>query len=581
MSESPSPRIYSYVRFSSERQLKGDSLRRQNELIDKYTKEKGYKLDSEFRYVDVGISAFKGRNLKEGKLRHFIEAIREKKVPEGSILLIESLDRLTRLEPLEALTVFLEIINAGVTIVTLIDGIEHSKDQPPERRMINLIISTTSLCRAHDESSTKSTRLKKAWEQKRRDIKLKYYTSRVPCWLSLPKGAIKPIVDPAKTEIVKKIFELCLAGNHAEGIARRFHRDGVPILGKGKAWTFSFVAQILRNPAVTGEFTPNRMENGKRVSAGTTISGYYPEIISKDEFNRVQFIMDSRSRCKRGGRVSPKAGSLFRKVLFCGYCGAPVYRTAKGRFYKGTLRRTLLCRNAKEGTGCFYVGWEYDEFEKSFLAAATELRHAMKDKFDGRPIREELQSLAGEEADLSKRMEKQLNISDVADQSGENAPKELLNRIKTLSKQLEEVRRAKADNEKKLAAGMEGTTPLLELEELLKKLEDEKIRLVVSDLIGQIFQRIDLFPAGSKFQLAKLKSMHGQLLRERGKPDGYVNARLRERFNRRKVRFFQAVLNLPGVNRRLIFADNGRLLPEARLDLVEDLPEETEIVTEP
>lgn len=96
MPQTLAPRIYSYVRFSSEKQLKGDSLRRQNELIDKYAKEKGLELDAEFRLVDLGVSAYRGQNLKEGKLGRFLQAIREKKVCAGSVLLVESLDRLTR-----------------------------------------------------------------------------------------------------------------------------------------------------------------------------------------------------------------------------------------------------------------------------------------------------------------------------------------------------------------------------------------------------------------------------------------------------------------------------------------------------
>lgn len=87
---------YSYVRFSTPQQLKGDSLRRQLEASERYVTENGLVLDETLNLRDLGISAFRGKNVERGALGAFIKAIETGKVKEGSYLIVESLDRLSR-----------------------------------------------------------------------------------------------------------------------------------------------------------------------------------------------------------------------------------------------------------------------------------------------------------------------------------------------------------------------------------------------------------------------------------------------------------------------------------------------------
>lgn len=64
--------------------------------------------------------------------------------------------------------------------------------------------------------------------------------------------------------------------------------------------------------------------------------------------------------------------------------------------------------------------------------------------------------------------------------------------------------------------------------------------------------------------------MHAMLLRDHAGEHGFVNSTLREMFDRRKVRFFQPVLNLPGAGKRLSFSNTGTLVLEAARDKFED-----------
>jgi hypothetical protein len=50
------------------------------------------------------------------------------KIPSDSLLIIESLDMLSREETITALNLFAGIIDKGVSIVTLADGLEYNRD---------------------------------------------------------------------------------------------------------------------------------------------------------------------------------------------------------------------------------------------------------------------------------------------------------------------------------------------------------------------------------------------------------------------------------------------------------------------
>ena len=74
------PKAYSYMRFSTPDQAKGDSKRRQYQQAEEYAATHGLELDDKLTYSDFGVSAFRGANIEIGKLGQFMEAIRRKEV---------------------------------------------------------------------------------------------------------------------------------------------------------------------------------------------------------------------------------------------------------------------------------------------------------------------------------------------------------------------------------------------------------------------------------------------------------------------------------------------------------------------
>lgn len=59
-------KAYSYIRFSTDHQAQGDSLRRQEEATREYCRKRGLVLDDSLNLKDLGVSAFKGANAERG-----------------------------------------------------------------------------------------------------------------------------------------------------------------------------------------------------------------------------------------------------------------------------------------------------------------------------------------------------------------------------------------------------------------------------------------------------------------------------------------------------------------------------------
>lgn len=204
------PRAYSYLRMSTDPQLLGDSRRRQLEASKAYAKEHGLQLADNSQLEDIGISAFKGANLKEGALGQFLAAVKTGAVEPGSYLLVESLDRLSREEILPAHTLFLGIVQSGINLVTLIDKRVYTAKTTG---LVDMITSLVIMERAHEELKTKSIRVRAAWDNKLVEARQgRPMTARCPAWLRLTPDRTSYEVNPERAEIVRQMFFDSAAG---------------------------------------------------------------------------------------------------------------------------------------------------------------------------------------------------------------------------------------------------------------------------------------------------------------------------------------------------------------------------------
>ena len=452
-----SPRAYSYVRFSTPEQTKGDSLRRQLDLSARYAQEHGLALDETLTFRDCGVSAFDKSNLGSGgKLKEFLDAVDRGHVPPGSFLLVESLDRLSRAQIYDALRVFLGILEKGITIVTLADGMKYSgRSDDANKDFTSLVISLSIMARAHEESLTKSRRLKAAWSAKRDGIGQIKLTGQCPAWLRLSADKTTYEQVPEHVAVVRQIIDLVQSGQGKGAIAKRLNERGIPTIGPPKklrgsgspknpdrSWYDSYVTKIVKSRALIGEFQPHHVDGGKRVPIGEPYHDYFPRLLSNDEFRLLQDLISERGR-KAGGNRGRSFSNLFTGIAKCGYCGGSMVFVDKGEDKRGNRNnrgnRYLVCHKAKRGAGCHSVPWVYADFEESFLSYATrvDFERFVKTTNDAgaelRSANDQLVIERAKQADLSVRRDRLVD----ALAGGEVQPRAVLNKIKEIEEQID------------------------------------------------------------------------------------------------------------------------------------------------
>lgn len=513
-------KAYSYIRFSTPEQIKGDSLRRQTEFSEQYAAEHSLVLDSSLGLKDQGLSAYSGEHRSDrGALGQFLKLIEAGKIEKGSVLLVESLDRLSREEITEALEQFLAIIGKGIKIVTLTDNREYTKETI-NANVGELIVSLTIMSRAHEESAIKAMRLGKAWEGKRKQISTKKLTARCPVWLQLNDDKTSFTVIDDRQKVIRHIFDMKLSGKGTKSIMREL--NGIPGIWKpgnsnkrkhNEGWRESYIQKILKTRAVIGEFQPHKLLNGKRKPIGDPIPDYFPAVIEKDIFYRVQ--EQIRRNNHKGGKTG-KVTNLFSYIAKCGYCGGSMAIIDKGPAPKGG--QYLLCDRARRGIDCCRTSIRYNEFECLILTHCKGLKpQDLLDNQDNTAItllKNELSSITGE---LNVINEELKNLTDSIMTTSDKRVREMLEKRMTERLDSQSTLNQKMDNLKqqinRLSRSFEDTQATLDS---LKKLfgfintaKTEKlieIRLKLRNELRTLINKIEVFPEGlNRFTMLSAK----------------------------------------------------------------------------
>ncbi len=371
----PPAKAYSYLRFSTPEQSKGDSLRRQIALADDYAKRHGLTLDAELNLKDLGISAYRGANRAVGALGGFLKAVTDGLVEQGSYLLVESLDRVSRQTARKAVRTLEDIVEAGVTVVTLTDGKAYTAESLDGTDFLWAILL---FMRGNEESLMKSKRVKATWVKKRqRAAAGEIQTIRAPGWLRAEGSGAKEsrnarfTVIPERAALVRRMYDMFFAGHGKKGISEAFNREGIPPWGRARFWYSTYVFKCLTSPAVLGFYTPTIYEHpdGRvhRVKQ-EPIAGYFPAIIDEETFQRAQTLIKGRTNPVRKGHIA----SLLAGLAKCPRCGATMTRVIKGG--KRKHPPSLVCVKAKAGAGCSFRSAKLPDIEQAFAENVSHFR---------------------------------------------------------------------------------------------------------------------------------------------------------------------------------------------------------------
>jgi DNA invertase Pin-like site-specific DNA recombinase len=370
-------KAYSYRRFSSPEQGKGRSKDRQLEACQKYCLDHGLELATgkDYLFLDEGKSAFKGEQLDEvnGQLARFLKLVDEGTITAGSYLIVESLDRLGRDRVKDALMRFMTLLSKGINVVTLADNRVYREDYTEMDLMLSILV----MSRAHEESVTKAMRVGDAFRKKQQNAREHHLPmgNAIPMWLAFDGKGYTAI--PFAEQVVKRIFDLCIAGYGKAATAKLLNGEAVPSFKAAKAhaavgrpvrtvdargvesfkipfeaykdtaWGISSVDKILNNRAVLGEYQPFTTQGGaqKRRPIGEPIKDYYPRLISDSVFYQAQAAKDGRRRSKITNQS--KNFNVWAGLAKCALCRSAMHLVNKGKPPKGNTY--MHCSSARKG----------------------------------------------------------------------------------------------------------------------------------------------------------------------------------------------------------------------------------------
>lgn len=237
----------------------------------------------------------------------------------------------------------------GLRIISLLDGYDSSVSEPRPGTFSRLeeIIKLNM----RFDKSRKRTAIAREYGEKglvliKKNVPYGYRVS--------PDEDAKLVVDQEVAPYIRYIFEQYASGAGPAEIARNLTAMKAPCPTMRKAqlgiqykkttpndyWASGSISGILRNQIYTGDFvygTDKRsiyihrdQEQQHRISEKQIIHDHHEPIISRELFDQVQKRIEQnrpqrRTENQRTSDLPSFSASPFRKQLFCGLCGRPMY----------------------------------------------------------------------------------------------------------------------------------------------------------------------------------------------------------------------------------------------------------------
>jgi DNA invertase Pin-like site-specific DNA recombinase len=291
MAEQPK-RAVLYARVSSKDQEKeGFSIPAQLRLLHEYAASKGFVIDREF--TDVETAKASGRTNFGQMIAHL-----KKRAGVCRVILVEKTDRLYR-----NITDFATVDELDVEIHLIKENEIISRESPSSAQFVHGI--KVLVARNYSLNLGEET-IKGMTEKARAGI----YPSNAPVGYRNADGTNgkRTIVpDPHTAPLITEVFERFAKGQHSvKSLVREMKSEGVQL--RGRKLQGSMVYQILRRRLYTGEFDWD----------GTTYPGTYEPIVTRECWERVQELLDTRFK-NRSRKV--KHDFAYTGLVHCGHCG--------------------------------------------------------------------------------------------------------------------------------------------------------------------------------------------------------------------------------------------------------------------
>ena len=272
---------------------------------------------------DKGTSAFKitdadeqmAANFHRGNLGKFIAKVQAGEISKGSVLVIERLDRFSRNYWDIVFPIWVELLQSGIEIYSCVSKTHYTHDAIRKNPML-ASMALMEMAMANDYSANLSNRISKAFKIRLDDcstgLKMNLGAWQ-PAWIDFngKKGHPGTFTLNSKAVIVKEIVFRYIAGESMYGIAQKLNDRNEPTLTGRNEWRQGHVHHILSTTTLMGDVSIK----------GQTFKGYYPPVVTLDEWTKLQSRLHDNKNRKGSGTI---IANLFRNRVKCSVCGHTV-----------------------------------------------------------------------------------------------------------------------------------------------------------------------------------------------------------------------------------------------------------------
>lgn len=323
-------KIAIYARYSSENQSE-ESITAQIRACTEYAARNGHVIVN--TYIDRAMSA------RSDRRPEFQQMIADSSKQLFEAIVVHKLDRFSR-DRFDHAVYRRELKKNGVQLLSVLENLDSS----PESIVLESVLEGFS--------EYYSANLARETRKGLREIALQAkYTGGTVLYGYTVGADQRYKLNPTEAAVVRRIFNTCLTKQGYNKLLDELRKEGVKTRA-GKNFTTSAFYYILKNPRYTGDYVYSpvgeRFRN-KGKSEIITVPNALPAIVSHEDFNAVQQILQERSH---NGYVRAKEPFLLSGILYCGKCGSKLYGHRQKKPHKDYVYYSYECSSNTRRKEC-------------------------------------------------------------------------------------------------------------------------------------------------------------------------------------------------------------------------------------
>lgn len=322
-----------YIRVSTQEQVENYSIEVQEERLEAFCKAKNWDIYN--TYIDGGYS---GATIDRPDLKRMLNDL-----SDIDVVVVYKLDRLSRSQKDTLELIEDHFLKKNVDFVSVTETLDTST--PFGKAMLGILSVFAQLERETIAERMRMGHIKRA-ENGLRGMGGDYD----PAGYTRKDGLLELIEDEAIH--IKRAFDIYEQCHSITEVQKRLKEEGYPV------WRFRRYRDILSNPLYTGHVT----------FAGKIYTGKHKAIISQEQFERVQVLLERH----KGNNTHKAKKSLLSGLLKCHHCGESFVSYSTGISKKNPKKYYYyICRArrfpSEYDEKCMNKNWSRSKLEKVII----------------------------------------------------------------------------------------------------------------------------------------------------------------------------------------------------------------------